>query len=296
MHGVHAPRIIRQLVLVLLWVPIRSQAMEVSAKGRTQIKVDRSSLPYNLAEAYGNANSCFWSQPQAGQDKIVDKLLQGATGLFFVEAGGYDGEEHSNSLFFERSRGWRGMLIEPNPHLYTHILSKHRRCMTVNAAISPHDHEDQLPFLLAGPLGGFTSTLSEGHRKRLERDIAAKERWMQGELGSGKTIMVPSYPLEWLLEAGNQTRFVVDYWSLDTEGSEPQILKATNFTRIQVGVMSIEHNGEGNKQKGIRDAMVSTGLVLCRDIGFDYIYVNPTYFNERGWKLPSNACEDAGVH
>jgi hypothetical protein len=255
--------------------------------GHAQIKVDRSSLPYKLAAANGKANSGFWSQ--AGQDKIVDELLQGATGLFFVESGGYDGEEHSNSLFFEHKRGWRGMVIEPNPHLYAQILGKHRHCMTVNAAISPHDHFAQLPFVLAGPLGGLASTLSEKHQQRLRSEISAKKSWMDGDLGSGKTIMVPSYPLEWLLEAANQKSFVVDYWSLDTEGSEPQILRATNFSRIRVGVMSIEHNGEEDKQRGIRDAMVSTGLVLYRDIGFDYIYVNPTYFRERGWNssLPS---------
>jgi hypothetical protein len=251
--------------------------------GNVQIKVDVSLLPYNLAAANGKANSGFWSQ--AGQDKIVDELLQGATGLFFVESGGYDGEEHSNSLFFEHDRGWRGMVIEPNPHLYAQILGKHRHCMTVNAAISPHDHHEQLPFVLAGPLGGLASMLSEKHQKRLEGEIAAKKSWMDGDLGSGKTIMVPSFPLEWLLKAGKQKSLVVDYWSLDTEGSEPQILSATNFSRIQVGVMSIEHNGEEDKQRGIRNAMVSTGLVLYRDIGFDYIYVNPTYFRERGWNL-----------
>jgi len=255
-----------------------------NAKGHAQIKVDRSSLPYKLTSANSKANSGCWSQ--FGQDKIVDELLQGATGLFFVEAGGYDGETHSNSLFFEHSRAWHGMVIEPNPHLYTQILGKRRHCMTVNAAISPHDHQDQLPFVLAGPLGGFASTLSEGHQKENEDEIVAKKSWMDGELGSGKTILVESYPLEWLLEAGNQTRFVVDYWSLDTEGSEPHILRATNFSRIQVGVMSIEHNGEKDKQRGIRDAMVSTGLFLYRNLGGDYIYVNPTYFRERGWNSP----------
>jgi hypothetical protein len=261
-----------------------TEAAGVVRAMRRKIKVDRSSLPYKLTAANGKANSGFWSQ--AGHDKIVDELLQGATGLFFVEAGGYDGETHSNSLFFEHSRAWQGMVIEPNPHLYTQILGKHRHCMTVNAAISPQDHQDQLPFVLAGPLGGFASTLSEGHQKRIEDEIAAKKSWMNGELGSGKTIMVESYPLEWLLEAGNQTKLVVDYWSLDTEGSEPHILRATNFSRIQVGVMSIEHNGEEDKQRGIRDAMVSTGLVLYRDLGGDYIYVNPTYLSERGWNSP----------
>ena len=248
------------------------------------IKIDLASLPYKLAAPNGVANSGYWSQ--SGQDKIVDQLLEGRKGLFFIESGGYDGELHSNSLFFEHRRGWQGMVIEPNPHLYKQILNKNRRCMTVNAAISPNNREGQLPFVLAGPLGGFVSTLSDKHSNRLRGEIAAKKKWMAGELGSGGTIMVPSYPPKWFLVAGNQPTLVVDYWSLDTEGSEPQILMSTNFTQIQIGVMSIEHNTEPDKQKGIREAMMATGLVLYRNIGFDYIYVNPAYFRERGLKPP----------
>jgi len=39
-------------------------------------------------------------------------------GGFFVEAGAFDGEARSNSFFFERERGWTGLLFEANPQLF----------------------------------------------------------------------------------------------------------------------------------------------------------------------------------
>ncbi len=38
---------------------------------------------------------------QIGQSKYIDNLLGSRRDGFFVEAGGYNGEDHSNSLFFE---------------------------------------------------------------------------------------------------------------------------------------------------------------------------------------------------
>ena len=36
---------------------------------------------------------------------------------FFIEAGANNGVKFSNTLFFERYRNWRGLLIEPIPNL-----------------------------------------------------------------------------------------------------------------------------------------------------------------------------------
>jgi len=45
-------------------------------------------------------------------DCFVDHILSSKRNGFFVEIGAYDGELHSNSLFLERVRGWRGLLVE----------------------------------------------------------------------------------------------------------------------------------------------------------------------------------------
>jgi hypothetical protein len=57
-------------------------------------------------------------------------------GGFFVEAGAFDGESYSNTLFMERSLNWNGLLIEPNPDSFSKLAGKHRRAWSVNAALS----------------------------------------------------------------------------------------------------------------------------------------------------------------
>ena len=55
---------------------------------------------------------------QIGVPKIIDELLGGKQNGFYIESGGYDGEDLSNSLFFELKRNFTGLLVEPNVFNY----------------------------------------------------------------------------------------------------------------------------------------------------------------------------------
>ena len=46
---------------------------------------------------------------------------------FFIEAGAYDGESYSNSLFFEMKFNWTGILVEANPDAFAEMKLKHRK-------------------------------------------------------------------------------------------------------------------------------------------------------------------------
>ena len=56
---------------------------------------------------------------------------------FYVDSGAYDGETAANSLFFERNRGWNGLLVEMDPYFYTMLRSKNRNAHSINACLSP---------------------------------------------------------------------------------------------------------------------------------------------------------------
>jgi hypothetical protein len=53
---------------------------------------------------------------QLGQDKFVDDFLNQKENGFFVEVGAHDGSKFSNTKFFEESRNWSGICIEPGPN------------------------------------------------------------------------------------------------------------------------------------------------------------------------------------
>ncbi|MDB4192545.1 hypothetical protein N9599_00005, partial [Candidatus Pelagibacter sp.] len=50
-------------------------------------------------------------------DQQLEKYLDFHNG-FFIELGAYDGVTQSNTLFYEKNKGWRGILIEPSKDIY----------------------------------------------------------------------------------------------------------------------------------------------------------------------------------
>ena len=59
----------------------------------------------------------FFKQYKTGLNQIDQQLLQylDYSGGFFVELGANDGIRQSNTLFLEKKKHWKGLLIEPFP-------------------------------------------------------------------------------------------------------------------------------------------------------------------------------------
>lgn len=202
---------------------------------------------------------------QIGQDKLVAELLHGLEGGFFVESGAYDGVSLSNTLFFEASKGWKGVLIEANPTLYrTIITNSNRTCMAVNACISPVPYSTSLEFRLAGPIGGLVSHFSDQHSKRVAHETGQAA-------GSDNVIRVPCRPLHAVLNQIGVTR--VDYWSLDTEGSEADILSATDFDKLDIQVITVEVNDAAAEAKVKAVMAARHEFKLHSKIDFDLVYI-----------------------
>ena len=257
-----------------------------------------SSLPYALK----NPNKKRWAQDLKRAmctDACALKLF-GMTkkkDLFFVESGAYDGEEHSNTLALEKYGNWSGLLIEPNPHLYRSIVALNRKCYAINAGLSTNNAVGFFPFVLAGPLGGFNHTFSSKHRKRMDGEVRSVKPWMNGKHGSGRVIKVPTYPLETMLKAVGKTDLVVDFWTLDTEGSEPGILAAVDWSRVTVGLLVVEHNDDSEMKDGIISALKGSGMVQAsQGRGQDFEFYNPKYFTELGISNPAELIRMLGTN
>ena len=64
------------------------------------------------------------NQPILIDEKIFKNRIRNG---FFIEAGAYDGEFLSNTLFFELKQRWTGLLIEPNPDAFELLKKKVRQ-------------------------------------------------------------------------------------------------------------------------------------------------------------------------
>ncbi len=58
------------------------------------------------------------------QAEIVSELFKDQKTGFYIEAGAYDGEVFSNSLYYELKLGWKGLLVEPNPDPLADLVKK----------------------------------------------------------------------------------------------------------------------------------------------------------------------------
>eukprot|EP00660_Eupelagonema_oceanica_P008437 gene8437-2897_t len=143
----------------------------------------------------------------------------------------------SNSLFFERLRRWRGLLVEPNPALFARAAALNRAAWLTDACVATRGSPHVVRFSARGALGGIVEHLTHSAATVINRTCV---------------------PLPLLLQHAGAPK-VVDFWSLDVEGAELPILRATLGRRDmpRVRVMVIENNDPAGLQK----AMNSFGYV-----------------------------------
>lgn len=214
--------------------------------------VPLESIPSSPVQREGGAQS-------PGFEEKLDTFFGHKTGLFFIESGAFDGIGLSNTVWLERSKDWHGLLVEGNPNLAQKIRKESGRTKSklLDGCLSTSTQVQQVNFTLAGPLGGIAAAMDKKHTTRIESEIKQNESWMQ-ESNVGKSVKVTCYPLNSILKAMGIT--VVDFWSLDTEGSEVQILQTVDFKTVLFGLLFIESNTRAHREKVVK-FMTSQGFV-----------------------------------
>ena len=87
------------------------------------------------------------------------------SGKFFIEAGAFDGEMKSNSLYFEMKYNWTGLLVEPNPTLVSMLVRKQRNAWILPYCLSPIKAPVVVEFDAVGNLGGIINIKTNGTKR-----------------------------------------------------------------------------------------------------------------------------------
>lgn len=167
------------------------------------------------------------SQSQLRQDLFVLSELGFKRGGFFVEFGAASGKELSNTWLLEKHFGWDGILAEPAKHWHE-SLRKNRSCAIDHRCVWKSSGES-LDFV--EPLEPEFSTIAD-FRERDGHTAARK---------ASRHYLVNTVSLNELMSA-HATKVFPDYLSIDTEGSELEILEAFDFRRYPFKVITCEHN------------------------------------------------------
>lgn len=207
---------------------------------------------------------------QIGQDRILnEQFFNNKRNGIFIDIGAHDGVSHSNTYFFEKELGWSGICFEPLPIIFKQ-LAHNRTCICINACVSKT--EGFLKFFAvegySEMLSGLVNTYDPRHLERLQKEIA-----IYG--GKYSIIEVPSVQLNKILEKNKINR--IDLLSIDTEGSEFEILQSIDFNSLSIWAITVENNYENPE---IRNLLTSKGFTFITYIGKqDEIYINENYNN-----------------
>lgn len=155
---------------------------------------------------------------QHGQDVWVFRTLNEKPRGFFIEAGAFDGVTHSNSLMLE-NLGWQGICVEPSARRFA-SLCENRNCICVHALIAGKERPTAM-FLDSGD--GLSGIAEHRLYGTSAESVEMKTRRMIDILRKCRA------PRE------------IDYFSLDVEGLEIEILADFPFDEYQVAVWTIEH-------------------------------------------------------
>jgi FkbM family methyltransferase len=170
-------------------------------------------------------------------DKKLEQYLPEKNG-FFVELGANNGVDQSNTLYFERYKGWKGVLVEPVVHNYFKCRenrSKDNRIFC-NACVSFGYKHKFVPIAYANLMTTALIATSDirdkyGHLKNGRQFLKQNEDVVIfGALA--KTLH------EILVESDAPE--CIDLLSLDVEGAELEVIQGVDLTKFSFRYMCIE--------------------------------------------------------
>nr|CAD7448853.1 unnamed protein product [Timema bartmani] len=131
-----------------------------------------------------------------------------------IECGALDGETRSNTLVFERELGWNGLLIEADPFNFASMVTKNRKAYLSPSCLSIKSYPNIVSFQQLHNMGKISNS----------------------PVGQNKPgyVDVQCFPFYTYLLALNRT--LIDYFSLDVEGNELDVLETIPFDKVDIQV------------------------------------------------------------
>lgn len=159
-------------------------------------------------------------------DRKLLALLNKHNGIF-IEVGAHDGISQSNTFLLEKTYGWSGILIEPSKCLYETLQANRPQAKCFGCALGSFAEDNTYVY------GDFHGTLMDSvSGKRLD-DLNSDDILHKSE---------PTYVLMRSLQSilDEENLHHIDFFSLDTEGYEYNILKGIDYSRTSFDYLLIE--------------------------------------------------------
>lgn len=174
------------------------------------------------------------SPAQLFQDLVILKELDFKTEGFFVEFGASNGISNSNTWLLEKQFGWDGILVEP-AHVWRSKLTRNRSA----------EVDTRCVWSSSKKLLEFNETKNP--------ELSTTQSFLQSDFHNRNGQISKKYTVETVslndLLYDYDAPDVIDYLSMDTEGSEWEIIKTLDFNTRLIRIISCEHNFGPNRTK-----------------------------------------------
>ena len=208
---------------------------------------------YNNYKSIKFKNTLNDTYSQINQDKDVIDYYKYKKNGYFVDIGATDGINISNTYLLEKKYDWGGICVEPNDKFYNKLINN-RSCHTDNSLLFS-ERGLEFNFSDSGEYGGITDYI--------DKHLSAK---------NNPQIKKTTETLNNILNKYNAPNYI-DFLSLDTEGSELEILKGVDLNKYKFGFIALEHNNVEPKRTKIREYLESFGYSYFKENNWDDYYI-----------------------
>lgn len=184
-------------------------------------------------------------------DKKMEAYLD-YDGGYYVELGANDGVTQSNTLYFEKYRGWKGLLVEPAPHNYLQCRRNRSAKNKIHcAACVSFDYDREFvriaySNLMSTPLGVSTDIADPTAHARSGRQFLGPTEDVFEYGAVARTLN------DLLGESGAPAK--MDFLSLDVEGVELEVLRGIDHTAYRFKFILVECRDFDRMNAYLRDA------------------------------------------
>lgn len=157
---------------------------------------------------------------------------------FFIEIGANDGVNQSNTLYFERYRNWRGVLVEPFPTNFFHCRrNRSKETQVFCAACVPFGYSERfVPINYSNLMS--TSEIAGGDIEDVRQHANLGKQFLPPEEDVFTFGAEAKNLQDILIEA--KAPPVIDLFSLDVEGVELQVLEGVNHDSFRFRNLLVE--------------------------------------------------------
>lgn len=164
----------------------------------------------------------------------------------------------SNTYLLEIQYKWKGICCEPIPNRFSKLQKNRPNSICYNEAVYNQS--------------GLTLTFDIANQYDLLSGISEHIDRHKTTVDSSKTITkVKTISLLDALDNANAPLFI-EYMSLDTEGSEFEILKNFDFNKYTFGLIDVEHNFVEPRRTEIKNLLLSKGYIYKGENQWDDMY------------------------